>query len=235
MWRRLRSHPALRRGKPCTAGVSAPPYPALRTDRWIGACRTWQLPDRAAVCAEKARSVTSISPALPLAGVEVAMFGRQGDLRGPRGNYRGSKGDLGVISKGSEGIWRELEGSGGTGGIQRDPAGSSGIQRDPAGSGGILRIMTTQPPSPPSARGYSNPPDSACLVHAFHAWPAGVQADVCLDYLSSTSRILPCCRVCRQTSRCGSSTHGRRGMPPYAHVRSEPRECRFPPLSTVYV
>ena len=78
----------------------------------------------------QARSVTSISPALPLAGVEVAMFGRQGDLRGPRGNYRGSKGDLGVISKGSEGIWRELEGSGGTGGIQRDPAGSSGIRRD---------------------------------------------------------------------------------------------------------
>ena len=66
-------------------------------------------------------------------------------------------------------------------------------------------------------KGYSNLPDLARLVHTFHAWQAGAQADVWFEYVPSEPN--PADAPSRIES-LWQATYA-----PCARVRSEPREC----------
>jgi hypothetical protein len=74
-------------------------------------------------------------------------------------------------------------------------------------------------------KGYSRMPDSARLVHAFHAWNAGAQARVWFEYVPSAAN----------PSDEPSRVEGLWQAPfkPAAGVDSRPMPCRFPPLSGI--
>ena len=74
-------------------------------------------------------------------------------------------------------------------------------------------------------KGYSNFPDSARLVHAFHAWQAIAQADVWFEYVRSKAN------PSDEPSRCPSLWWA--VFRPIAAVASAPRPVQFPPLSAV--
>jgi hypothetical protein len=74
-------------------------------------------------------------------------------------------------------------------------------------------------------KGYSNQPDSARLVHAFHAWQAGAQADVWFEYVPSKPN--PADEPSRVESLWTAA------YSPCALVSSAPCECIFPRLSSM--
>ena len=74
-------------------------------------------------------------------------------------------------------------------------------------------------------KGYSNMPDSARLVHAFHAWQSGGGTDVWFEYIPSKAN------PSDEPSRDPALWDG--AFAPCPGVMSEPRPARFPALTRV--
>jgi hypothetical protein len=74
-------------------------------------------------------------------------------------------------------------------------------------------------------KGYSNMPDSARLVHTFHAWQAGAESDVWFEYVPSKAN------PADEPSRVPALWYG--PFTPAPGVASVPRDVVFPPLSDV--
>ena len=75
------------------------------------------------------------------------------------------------------------------------------------------------------AKGYSNMPDSARLVHTFHAWQAGAMCDVWFEYVPSKAN------PADEPSREPRLWQGE--FAPAPRVASRPRCVVFPPLTSV--
>ena len=75
------------------------------------------------------------------------------------------------------------------------------------------------------AKGYSNMPDSARLVHTFHAWQAGAGSDVWFEYVPSKAN------PADEPSRVPALWYG--AFAPAPGVASVPRDVSFPPLSDI--
>ena len=75
-------------------------------------------------------------------------------------------------------------------------------------------------------KGYSNLPDSARLVHAFHAWASRAQADVSFEYVPTDAN------PSDEPSRVPELWHG--DFVPAPGVVSKPQPARFPSISHMH-